>query len=251
MKEHLLFLYLSKKITVPQKKRFDFQKSDLNRIAKAINILKRFSQESHQPLIFLIYAYVYFYINVFNNSNFNQIHLQIPRFLENLKNSDIPLYNDDECEMALDIMDCWNNLHKLASSDIPFTLRKKMAESGIKIYDNTYFKHTVNFLQFFQIAYNINNNKRYYPKIHGYIEFFLHKPIIRKWARNYIVSEYLNMKTLDEYYRKTYDDVDKGVQRLRLFLRDVQVNEETLRIYKKSKIFGAQYAIIYIEEKMK
>jgi len=245
-----LFIELIKKITIPQKKNFVFNKLDNIKIKKAINILSKFSKDTNQHMLFLIYAYTYFYINVFSNYNLSQVHLQVFKFLEHIKASNLPVYTNDDCERAFNLFECWNSLHNLKSSDIPFTLRKVLSEAKIKVMQNTYFQHTANYMHFFQMAYNINTNIKYFPKIHNHQEFFLHLPILTKWAKTYFTTSYLKMDTLDKYYRQAYDDVDK-YKRLRLFLKDIRISEESLELYKKSKIFGAQYAIIYVEEKLK
>ena len=245
-----LFIELLKKISIPQRKCFVFNKLDNIKIKNVINTLSNYSKKYNQNILFLIYTYAYFYVTVFNNYNLSHIQLLVFRFLEHIKTLNLPNYNSDDCERAFDLFECWNNMHKLTSSDVPFTLRKMLSEAKIKIFVNTYFQHNANYLHFFQMAYNINTNVKYFPKIHSYQEFFLHLPILTKWAKTYYTTSYLKLDTLDKYYRKTYDDVEWS-KRLRLFLRNIQATEENLEIYKKSKIFGAQYAIIYVGEKLK
>ena len=246
----VLFRHLISKTIEFKNKQFFLNKLDSKKLSKAIFLLEKYSMESSQPIIFLIYAYIYYYVVVFNNSNYNQIYLQVPKFIDLFRQSNLPIFTIEDSKEVLELCNIWNEMHFLNSLDFPFHLRKVISDSKIKIRKNTYFQHTFNYITFFRIIHNINKERKYYPKIHGFIEFFLHLPVITGWARNYTLYEYINLGKLDKYYRKVYDNIDKE-KRLAKFLKEIQITKENLEIYKKSKIFGAQDAIIYIEDRLK
>jgi hypothetical protein len=245
---HLLIRSLISQISIVEK--IDFQQNrGSKKIPLAIVELEKYAKKTHQPMLFLVPSYIYYFLIVFRNKNFNHFYLQLKSFFEQIESLKLPKFTNEDCYILQEVHESWNNMNKLKPSTLPFRFRKLLGESKIDIGKNTFFKHSSNYVHFIQIAHYINNNRKYFPKIHSYEEFFIHLPIILKKTGEFQTYSYLNPMYLDKFYFKVYDDVSRPM-RLKTFLQGIVPSEELLEEYQKSKIFGAVYAEEYIKEKI-
>jgi len=232
-----LLSFTYKKLTVSRK--------DYRKIDKVIYKLDKFSEKNNIDIQILISLFVFTYIDIWKEINLNNIYLKIDTFLKSeniLQLSKLTIDSQDVFNLRED----WNNMNELTSNDLPFTIRKILLSTKIRVYRNTYFKHSNNILYFVFVQKFIDEHKKEFPQIHNNIEFFLHLPIIKNFAREYMVFEYVDCYgSLSSYYKKAYGETDN---RLLCFLKKLQWSRDVFDSYKKSKVWGAKYALQYLKD---
>ena len=166
--------------------------------------LVKFAKEKNLSPALVLNEYAYFFAQISRETSFNKIYTRVNEFMDHytMPTADI---NDEDVEFAGAVEEDWNALHDATSKDFPFSFITVMLKSGIKLKENTFFKHDHDFRNFCLIANFVRHNRKFYPQIHGMKEFFVHLPIIWRRPKEYITWQYVSPdKTLDKYYQKLY-----------------------------------------------
>lgn len=202
------------KINVP----LEVSKNACLKITQTMALLEQLAGQTNQPFQFYISAYAYFFSDVFKCKSFNLVQLRLSEFYERLQSNQLPIFTNDDVELAYKVRTVWNQMNSTTSSDIPFSIRKYLSKSRVTIGKNTFFERSNNFIYFTMIANFINQNKLNYPEMHGINEFFLHLPILNK-PRKYLLAEYIRPAyTLEKYYKLVYKSTIPKEQRYTKFL---------------------------------
>lgn len=230
-----------------REKLFDFSSISIQKKTQnAINQLEIKANELHQPVALLIHMYAYFYMHVYKAKSSNMILLKVTEFLQKTDFDKFPQFLDD-IDLAYIVGKDWNSMHQITANEFPFQVRKFLSKSRVKIYIDTFFKHSSEFHYFCMIAHFINTYRLDFPQIHSIKEFFLHLPIITRRPRTYFISNYLNCySTLDKYYTMVYgkDKTEKVTERLPNFLTTLTL--DSFPYLESSKIWCKQEAINYL-----
>ena len=196
------------------------------KVQYAVKHLSEFAEFKGVPLLLLLNEFAHYYAFVYREVSFNKAFLRVSEFTDKviLPTADI---NDEDVELAYNIEESWNSMHKSVANDFPFSLKTTLLRSKIKILGNTFFEHTSDFFHFATIANFVRHNRRNYPQIHSMKEFFIHLPIAQKRGGKYYTRQYLSpIKTLNTYYKMMYGDI-KPEERYDKFISLLGGNENS------------------------
>lgn len=240
-------LFLSyKNIQVPTK----LNKMQLVKCKEVCNILEQSSTQFNQNQVFLINAYAYYYVDIFNEKNLNGIRLRVSEFLDKFNYQHLPRYSNDVLEYVYIVEEVWNKLHRYSSKDYTFSTRKLLSSFQIRILSNTFFKHTNNYPEFCKIAKFVLENRMNYPQIHGMNEFFIHLPIVKEKSGEYCIFQYTDISnSLDKYYNIVYGRIERE-KRFDRFKDSIPHTKESFREVYKSELWAKDELLKYLEEKV-
>jgi len=181
-----------------------------DKLRLSIKKLERYSKVSEHSIRYLIKAFAYFYVEVYQQLNLNQLYLKVGDFI-NHHNMDISnqIITEDDVALAQELENDWMEMNDFDVNTLPLPIRKGLSKSNVMVGTNTFFSYAKNPISFCKVANWINVNKMYYPQIHGHKEFFMHMPSEYGPNTYYPEQYYDSSKTLEKYYQRLYGDTPK------------------------------------------
>ena len=176
-----------------------------SKIDRVIDKLEKLSNCNNQPIALAINTFANYLVNVVKARNLNSIYLKVIEFCEKVDFGN-EVFSNKNIETAYLVENEWNTMNAVTTSRLPFRSRKILSQNRIHIGSNTFFVHSSDFLKFVSIAKFIDDNRKTYPFILGFTEFFIHLPVVKKRRDGqYCIYHYLNCKnTLEDYYKRYY-----------------------------------------------
>lgn len=177
----------------------------LSKIERTIDKLKNLSILTSQPIALVINTFADYLVSVAKAQNLNSIYLKVLEFCNKIDLGS-EVFSSDNIETAYLMESIWNKMNSVNLSQLPLQIRRIVNSNRVYPGFNTFFVHSSDFLKFVTISKFIDDNRKTYPFISGFEEFFLHLPVMRKHKdKQYYIYHYLNSKIiLDKYYQKYY-----------------------------------------------
>ena len=206
-------------------------------IKKVVTALECGAVKREQPVSFVVSAFAFYYADIERSPSFRYVNLKLQNFWESVPFDSFPKFTDDDCVLAIDLRETWNDMMNTKTRDYPFRIRSVIAKAGVNVGKNTFFTRSVNIIIFTKIAHWINKQRLLYPEISGLREFFLALPVAIPSRRDDIApSRYLNFdKALDIYYKRAYDKGTKPEDRYARVLEVARGSD--LDSYRRSTMF--------------
>jgi hypothetical protein len=216
----------------------DFSIDD-DKIRMAVKKLTRYATVVGHAPRHMIFAYSYFYVQVYREMNFNKIYLKVTEFLDNYESDlDVRIISDEDVQDAMSIENTWLNMNRFDVNTLPMQVRKVLSKNNVTIGMATTYKYSRNYLCYAKIANWIRENHHDFPQIHGYGEFFIHLPAVNGNAEFY-PEDFFNVgRTLDRYYKLVYGDTPKK-DRFNVFFETLHPSLKTAEALRKSTLFAA------------
>lgn len=213
----------------------------IKKIENVIQKLKEKSKELHQPISFLISVYAHYYVTLYKIRTYNEIQLKLLQFLRESELHKCPKFSGDDIDVAHEVFEVWNRMWKLETRYLPFAIRSLMVKKGVHLGKKHKFEISTNFLGFYHIAKFINENRKFYPQIHGIEEFLIHYPIIRPTVTNLIVYAYFSpIETLEQYYAMVYkvEPKEKRLEKFKRLISTHMFGEQDSKIWGIAELRG-------------